>query len=76
MWIHSGDDGAAYVYTSNDPVNGTDPMGLWTHGYCVQASAALFSITGSAGICAVDDSQNNTALAIINRHTRLIQVSP
>ncbi len=55
-----------YVYTSNDPVNGTDPMGLWTHGYCVQASAALFSITGSAGICAVDDSQNNTALAIIN----------
>jgi RHS repeat-associated protein len=35
-----------YAYTNDDPLNGTDPTGLYTHGYCVELSASI----GGAGV--------------------------
>ncbi len=43
--------GEPYAYAGDDPVNESDPSGLWTVGYCGGAAAAFLGPKGFANAC-------------------------
>ena len=59
-----------YTYADDDPVNETDPSGLWTHGYCLSESLSSFDsesdgnryLSENAMACLEDDGYGNVAL--------------
>jgi hypothetical protein len=50
--------GQPYAFSGDDPLNGTDPLGLYTEGYCIGGSAGAGPLTASASACIVRKSDN------------------
>jgi hypothetical protein len=48
----------------DDPVNQTDPSGLWSHGYCLSGSGEILAVIAAASgtVCAVQNYQSQPAL--------------
>ena len=62
-----------YGYTGDNPLNGTDPLGLWTHGYCFQLSGAATTgaadPSGSVAGCIMDDGEGHQGVALMTSGT-------
>ena len=50
--------GQAYAYTGDDPVNASDPTGLWTEGLCFEVTGSLIAGSASGGVCIVESNGN------------------
>jgi RHS repeat-associated protein len=53
--------GESYSYAGDNPVNDSDPTGLWVTGGCVGASVALPFLEGAGTYCNVINDQGRTA---------------
>ena len=54
----------AYAFANGDPMNGSDPSGMYTQGFCVNASGAL-GISGTVELC-IAETQSGQAGIVLN----------
>jgi RHS repeat-associated protein len=61
--------GEPYAYAADDPINGSDPSGLDTHGYCLGAGATIGPVQVSGSVCIVKSDTDEIGIELTVGHS-------